>query len=134
VEERINIFYKNMEKTNAYWVMTAEDEAGIVGHITLRVTNEEKETVRLGFVLINDARRGQGLGKELVALAIKYAQQDLGAKKISLGVFKENVSARRCYEALGFTPDGDGLTTYQIKDEIWDCLEMIYVPRKDTNE
>ncbi|MDD4842990.1 MAG: GNAT family N-acetyltransferase, partial [Anaerotignum sp.] len=67
VEERINIFYNNMEKTNAYWVMTAEDEVGVVGHITLRVTDEERETIRLGFVLVNDARRGQGLGKELVA-------------------------------------------------------------------
>ncbi|MDD4844028.1 MAG: GNAT family N-acetyltransferase, partial [Anaerotignum sp.] len=105
-------------------------EVGVVGHITLRVTDEERETIRLGFVLVNDARRGQGLGKELVALAIRYAQQVLGAQKITLGVFTENVSARRCYESLGFIQDGEGITTYQIKDGVWDCLEMIYVPSK----
>lgn len=127
-EERINIFYKNMQQTNAYWAMTAENELGIVGHITLRFTDQERETVRLGFVLLDDSRRGQGLGKALVALAISYAQQALNAKKITLGVFTENISAKKCYESLGFLQDGARVERYQIKDEAWDCLEMFYVP------
>ncbi|NCC14717.1 MAG: GNAT family N-acetyltransferase [Clostridia bacterium] len=119
--------YTYMVLNNTYWAMTAEDEKGIVGHITLRFTDQE--TVRLGFVLVDESRRGQGLGKELVSMAISYAQQVLGAKRIALGVFTENISARRCYESLGFLQDMDHVEKYQMKDEVWDCIEMLYIPK-----
>lgn len=126
-EEKINRYYSELQKNNAFWAMTAEDEKGIVGHITLRFT--EQETIRLGFVLVDDCRRGQGLGKELVSMAISHAQQILGARCITLGVFTENSSARKCYESVGFLQDMNHVKKYQIKDEVWECIEMCYLPK-----
>ena len=96
----------------------------------MRFTDRKKKILRLGFVLIDDARRGEGLGKGLVALAMHHGEAVLGAKKITLGVFANNISARYCYEALGFVQEENFSKIYRIKGEDWECIEMSYVPRK----
>ncbi len=38
----------------------------------------------------------------MLRLGIKYVKDNLCAKRIDLGVFADNDSARYCYEAIGF--------------------------------
>ena len=51
------------------------------------ITDEEKKTLRFGFVIVNDTKRGMGYGKEMLKLAIKYDFDILKVEKITLGVF-----------------------------------------------
>ena len=53
---------------------------------------------------------------------IDYVKEKLGAKRIDLGVFENNESAKRCYEAVGFKE-------YSVRDcELpignWKCIDM----------
>lgn len=80
--------------------MTNGDD--IVGYITLRTPAHNPTEQRLGFVIVDDSKRGRGFGKALVSTAVKYAFETLGATKVSLGVFENNPSAIHCYEASGF--------------------------------
>lgn len=82
--------------------MTAVEEGNILGHLTLRYVEQEQREVRLGFVIVDPAKRGKGRGRELVQLAARYAMLFLGAEKISLVAFEENVRAYTCYLAAGF--------------------------------
>lgn len=59
----------------------------IVGHLIIRYPSEDKTVVRFGFVIIDDTKRCKGYGKAMLNLAIDYAQKQLGARKITLGVF-----------------------------------------------
>lgn len=77
--------------------MTDGDD--IVGYITLRAPASNPTEQRLGFVIVDDSKRGHGLGKALVSMAVKYAFETLEATKVSLGVFENNPSAIHCYEA-----------------------------------
>ena len=104
--EDINDKYFNhngdcVEEDNFY-PLTAFDETGIVGHLILRFTDEQKKTIRFGFVIVDDAKRGKGYGKEMLILAQKFAFDILKAEKITLGVFDNNPSAYYCYKAAGF--------------------------------
>ncbi|WP_290379540.1 GNAT family N-acetyltransferase, partial [uncultured Muribaculum sp.] len=45
--------------------MTDDDE--IVGYITLRTPADDTTEQRLGFVIVDDSKRGIGLGKALVS-------------------------------------------------------------------
>ena len=57
-----------------FYPMTAFDESGIVGHLVMRYTDAEKKVLRLGFVIVDDSKRGKGYGKEMISLAIhKFA-------------------------------------------------------------
>ena len=94
----------------------------IVGHILLRHPSEDKSVIRFGFVIVDDSKRGKGYGKQLLRLAIDYAKRELGAQKITLGVFDNNPSAIHCYESVGFVVIGTD--TYHIDGEEWTGKEM----------
>ena len=103
--------------------MTAFDETGIIGHLLMRFTDEKKSVLRFGFIIVDDKKRGIGLGKQMLASSIKYAFEILNAEKITLGVFVNNEPAHRCYKAIGFQDTGI-VKTHHILDEEWKCREM----------
>ena len=102
--------------------LTAVMGDAIVGHILLRYPTEDRTLVRFGFVIVDDSKRGKGYGKQMLRLAIGYAQQELGAQKITLGVFCDNHSAIECYKSVGFRITG--ADAYQIDGEEWKGFEM----------
>jgi RimJ/RimL family protein N-acetyltransferase len=95
----------------------------IVGHILLRYPTEDRTVVRFGFVIVDDSKRGKGYGKHMLRLAIDYAQRELGAQKITLGVFCDNLSAVECYKSVGFRITGTN--SYPIDGEEWKEYEMV---------
>ena len=90
-----------VEKDNFY-PMTAFDESGAVGHLIMRYTDDKKRVLRLGFVIVDDSKRGKGYGKGMIQLALKYAFEIFGAEKVTIGVFENNLSAFHCYKSAGF--------------------------------
>ena len=112
---------KQYEGDNMY-PLTAVVGGAIVGHILLRFPSEDKSVIRFGFVIVDDSKRGKGYGKQLLRLAIDYAQHELGAQKITLGVFCDNLSALECYKSAGFRIIG--ADSYSIDGEKWKGYEM----------
>ena len=110
-----------VEEDNFY-PFTAFDENGVVGHLILRFVDEEKKILRVGFVIIDDSKRGKGYGKEMLRLALKYAFDILKAQKVTLGVFENNLSALRCYKSVGFVEVG--AESFEIMGEEWKCMEL----------
>ena len=94
----------------------------IIGHILLRFPSEDKSVIRFGFVIVDDSKRGMGYGKQMLHLAIDYAQRELDAQKITLGVFCDNLSAVECYKSVGFYITGED--AYSIDEEEWKGFEM----------
>ena len=90
------------EEDDNFYPMTLTDENGPIGHLILRYTDEDKMIIRLGFIIIDDKKRGMGYGKRMIQMAIKYVFDMLKAKKLILGVFDNNTSAYNCYKAVGF--------------------------------
>lgn len=105
--------------------LTMTDGDEIVGYITLRTPADDSTEQRLGFVIVDDSKRGRGLGKALVSMAVKYAYEVLGATKVSLGVFENNPCAIHFYEAAGFhRVSRPAAESYQCLGETWNCIEM----------
>lgn len=94
----------------------------VIGHLMLRYPSEDKTVVRFGFVIVDDTKRGMGYGKQMIRLAIEYAQKELGAKRITLGVFSDNHPALKCYQSIGFRITGED--AYMIDGKEWKGVEM----------
>ena len=108
-----------------FYAMTAFDESGVVGSIILRYTDEARSVVRLGFVIVDDSKRGKGYGKGMIALALKYAFELLGAEKVTIGVFDNNALAFNCYKSAGFSVvETGGKATCDILGEEWSIVEL----------
>ena len=121
----INNNYSECKKTSSFYPFTLEDEGKVIGHLILRNPNENKDVIRMGFIIVDSSIRGKGYGKKLIQEAIRYAKDKLGAKEINLGVFINNEGALRCYKSVGFKVTDIEKGAYKFHDEEWDCAEMI---------
>lgn len=123
--EDMNTYHERNFDGRRSRALTMTDGDEVVGYITLRIPADDPTEQRLGFVIVDDSKRGHGLGKALVSMAIKYAFETLGATKVSLGVFENNPSAIHCYEAAGFHRVSLSETeSYECLGETWKCIEM----------
>ncbi len=105
--------------------ITAVDENGPVGHLIMRYTNKAKTVIRLGFIIVDDSKRGMGYGKRMIQMAMRYAFDMLKAEKITLGVFDNNLSAYHCYKAAGFKEVSmEQDIVFEILGEQWKCIEL----------
>jgi len=108
-----------------FYPMTAVSEEGIVGHLILRYTDKEKKVLRIGFVIVDDTKRGCGYGKRMIQMATRYAFDMLQAEKVTLGVFENNPSAYYCYKAAGFREiRQEKRYVFDFYGEQWACIEM----------
>lgn len=123
--EDMNTYHERNIDEQQSRALTMTDGDDIVGYITLRTPADDSTEQRLGFVIVDDSKRGLGLGKALVSMAVKYAFESLGATKVSLGVFENNPSAIHCYETSGFHRVSLPKTeSYECLGEMWNCIEM----------
>ena len=123
-DDDMNNYYLQYNDVELY-KLTAENEDEIIGHLTIRFIDEARKIARLGFVIVDDTKRGNGYGKQLVSSALKYAFEELKADKVTLGVFENNTPAVNCYLSCGFKiVEKDIIESYQCMGEIWNCIEM----------
>ena len=109
------------EDLSAFTLLAGERPCGF---LTLRRSSPGENALRLGFILVDPARRGQGLGRRMLELASRYAFEVWGASQVSLGVFEHNEPARRCYRACGFRESGEA-ETLSLPGRSWLCLDMV---------
>ncbi len=112
---------KENHKGLVYPFMLADGEE-TVGHLIIRVLDAERGFVRFGYIIVDSEKRGKGYGSKMLRMALEFACENLGAKRVTLGVFENNPSAYRCYKAVGFN-EFDSQDTI-INGEAWKCLEM----------
>ena len=121
----INDHYDAVKNDENFYQFTAFDETGIVGHLIMRFTDEEKKILRFGFVIVDPEKRGRGYGKKMLELAIRYAFEILKTEKITLAAFDNNPDAIRCYKSVGFkeiTPEKE--RPFLVLGEEWKRVEM----------
>ena len=123
--EDMNSYHERYIDGQRSRALTMTDVDEVVGYITLRTPADDTTEQRLGFVIVDDSKRGRGLGKTLVSMSVKYAFETLGATKVSLGVFENNPSAIHCYEVAGFhRVSRQDTESYPCLGETWNCIEM----------
>lgn len=125
MNEKYLVFNGDCPEPDNFYPMTACDEAGLLGHLILRFTDAEKTVIRFGFVIVDNARRGAGIGKRMLGMAVRYAAEFLQAKKITIGVLENNPGALRCYRGVGFreVPQTEPVY-YDLLGQRVKCIEL----------
>lgn len=53
-----------MDESDSFFPMTAFDESGIVGHLIMRFTDENKNELRFGFIIVDDKKEEWDMEKK----------------------------------------------------------------------
>jgi ribosomal protein S18 acetylase RimI-like enzyme len=85
--------------------------------------------VRIGWVLVDPGRRGQGWGRVVFSHLLELAIRDPHAELVTLGAYEHNVVARSLYFELGFT-DTETRRVSRVEGSDWVSVEMEYHPRQ----
>ncbi|MGQ0433207.1 MAG: GNAT family N-acetyltransferase [Microthrixaceae bacterium] len=104
VEEQRRGFIDNMARADA-WLTVALDGGAVVGAVGGFVSEdaEAANAIDVGYVVVAEGRRGQGIGRLIMACAVLRARA-LGAASLVLTVHEMNTRARQVYEAAGWAP------------------------------
>ncbi|NDC23300.1 MAG: N-acetyltransferase [Proteobacteria bacterium] len=73
-----------------------------IGNIKYHPIDLEKQTAVMGILIGEPAWRGKGVAKEVIKATSHWLGENLGIKKIFLGVAKDNKSACFAYKKCGF--------------------------------
>lgn len=107
------------------WLMTALDETGVpVGFLMMTKADYAANSLHLGLIIVDPARRGQGLGTAFLGLVLSYARDILGMKRVTLRVFDHNTAARACYRKVGFREVSLEKESFPHGEVSWDCWNM----------
>jgi RimJ/RimL family protein N-acetyltransferase len=60
----------------------------------------------IGIGIGESANRGKGYGSDAMRLILRFAFAELGLQRVSLGLWVDNLRARRAYENVGFVLEG----------------------------
>jgi GNAT superfamily N-acetyltransferase len=98
VAEIVGVFVRSRKPREAAWV--AEENGKRLGCVF--VMEENQNVARLRVLLVDPKARGKGLGGLLVDQCLKFAKEQ-GYKKMVLWTNSVLISARKIYEAKGFS-------------------------------
>jgi ribosomal protein S18 acetylase RimI-like enzyme len=92
-------------------VLVAELDGAVVGFVSISVKQHwaGDEDAYIGELVVDVAQEGHGVGRALVAAAVRWAQE-CGLSRITLETGAANRRARRFYAALGFEEEDVRLT------------------------
>lgn len=125
IDDKYRLNNGDCVEADNFYPMTAFDDSGVVGHFIMRYIHGDNRILRFGWVIVDAAKRGKGYGRQMLALGLKYAFEILKVKKVTIGVFENNISAYRCYKAVGFNEiamEEDEIE--EIKGEKWKIIEL----------
>lgn len=103
--------------------MVAYDEEGPISHVLFYYPTSDDLIVRIGVVVVNNERRGMGLGREMLRQFTSFAHHYLGAAKVTIRVFSKNSTAYKAALSVGFYENNDN-NTLNLMGEDWEFIGM----------
>lgn len=120
-----NDFGKKITENEFAWQFAVLDEAGaLVGHLVMKEANYEKNSVHLGFIVLDPEMRGKGYGKELIKCAVNYAFTVLKMSRVTINVYDSNPAAHHCYLNVGFHDEEFVPNALTFGNENWGVYKM----------
>lgn len=102
--------------------VAADENDHAIGFFCCALNAEE---IMLKFVAVDRTLRGQGIGTEMVRLAVQYIFDHSNAKAVQLNVFSGNPAAKKCYLKAGFAERSVTPAAFRFADEAWDRCNMV---------
>ena len=124
-----SFWISEMIRAAEHLVLVAEADGEVVGNVLVSVDRGvSTEHIGVLSITIAESWRDVGIGSEMVATAQRWAGER-GLRKLSLGVFPDNVRAIAVYEKRGFVREGLRRMQYRSGGAFRDEVLMAWFPQ-----
>lgn len=105
--EKLKDFLNEVEsKDILFWGIHIKANNLHIGNIKIDPINDKHGLGEYGILMGNKSEWGKGYAKEASLRIIDYCFNDLGLRKMTLGVIEDNLTAVNLYKKLGFIKEG----------------------------
>ena len=84
------------------FIITEKATGQDIGSVYFRDIDNEKKEGEFGIFIGEEDRLGHGYGVEVQELAVRFATEEMGLRRIKLRVLADNIPAIKTYEKCGF--------------------------------
>jgi RimJ/RimL family protein N-acetyltransferase len=123
--EMLSTYVDSMIKNNVFiWAIYIKNRDSHIGNIKIDPINFKHGLGEYGILMGNKKEWGKGYAYEASLAVIEYCFSNLGIRKITLGVIRDNISAYKLYQKLGFQREGIYKFHGYYNDKLCDCIRM----------
>ena len=115
---------KYTENPILFWAIIIKEDNTHIGNIKVDPINKKNQIGEYGILMGDKNKWGQGYAKEATKAVIDYCFKVLELRKITLGVIKDNITAVKLYQKLGFEIEGIYKMHGIYNDRFCDALRM----------
>ena len=119
-KEQIIERMQNTENTRYFAALL---DGTVIGMAELDFINWDEKICFVCRFILGEEYRNKGYGVKFLNLLCNHAADELGMKKVKLGVFDFNAGAYKCYLKAGFKVIGEA-----VRPNGWKAIEMEYTP------
>lgn len=122
-KEKLEEWVKAKPEAIHFAARTIADDR-LVGGIGIMDINHADGNAQLGLSIYRQDDWGQGYGREMIVLALRYAFNELNLHRVWLTTSAFNERAMKLYEKLGFRHEGRGREHVLLDGTRWDIVYM----------
>ena len=123
--KKLNDYLDDLNKNPKYfWAIILKKNNKHIGNIKIDPIDFSNKTGEYGIMIGEKTVWGQGIANESSKLALNYCFNELGLKKIYLGVIAENKRAIQSYKSIGFSEEYFKKKFHYLKGEYYDFIRM----------
>ena len=121
---QIKDWFEKGESPNSLFMIHTLEDRKVIGFIELAAYDWIARNAWVGIGIGESAYWGKGYGTDAMNIVLKYAFRAQNLHRVTLGVFRFNERAIRCYEKSGFKYEGSERDAVYREDQWFDCLVM----------
>jgi ribosomal-protein-alanine N-acetyltransferase len=107
-----------------FWAVIIKQNNKHIGNIKIDPLDKINGTAELGLMIGDRSEWHKGFASETINTIIKFCFFNLGLRKITLGVVKDNVNAVKLYEKLGFKVEDEFVNYGYYDNKLSNVLRM----------
>ncbi len=123
-QQRKHLENSKVDKNNIQFAIVLKDESqSLIGTIGIHKIDWVHRTADISILIGERIGLGKGIGKQAISLVVDHAFLKMNMRKLTAGMWSENIGSKKAFEANGFIKEGTRAEQYESDGKLYDSFE-----------
>ena len=124
VQQKKHLDNSKVDKNNLQFAIVLKDEEkSLIGSIGIHKIDWVHITGDISILIGEKIGLGKGIGKEAIKILVNHAFLKMNLRKITAGMWSENIGSKKAFEANGFSLEGTRRKQFEANGKFYDSFE-----------